>query len=118
MVKAKRVYHEVVPVRREDAINALTSGDPSQVCEALVQLAFHEPDRAFVESVLATQLESGHVTVRMVAATCVGHLARIHRALDVPLLLPLLRRLGDDPRTVGSMEDALSDVRRYVGLRT
>lgn len=113
----KRVYEEIRPIAREDAMRELASGDAARVCATLVQLAFHEPDRAFVEDVLAQQLESSDASIRSIAALCVGHVARIHRALDVPRFRPLLDRLALDPATVGNVENALGDIGVFVERR-
>ena len=110
-------YTPIDRLAREDAQRALASGDPEVISKALVQLAFHDPDRGFVESVLASQLQSPDPWIRGIAATCVGHVARIHRALDTERLLPLLLNLRSDARTVGNMQDALDDIRIFTAAK-
>lgn len=102
------------PIDPQEARLELESGDALRVSRALVRLALHERDCAFVEDVLAIQLQSPDVWVRGVAATCVGHVARIHRVVDTLRLLPLLKSLGSDPRTAGRMEDALEDIKTFA----
>ncbi len=109
------MQHETLsPMDREEARLELESGDAERVSCALVRLALHEPDRAFVEDVLAIHLQAPDAWVRGVAATCVGHVARVHRAVDAPRLVPLLRRLSADARTAGRVEDALSDIEMFT----
>lgn len=112
---SEHVQHETLsPMDREEARLELESGDAERVSCALVRLALHEPDRAFVEDVLAIHLQAPDAWVRGVAATCVGHVARVHRAVDAPRLVPLLRRLSADARTAGRVEDALSDIEMFT----
>jgi hypothetical protein len=93
----------------------LSSGETDRVATALVRVTLREPDRAVVESLLATHLCSRDPWVRGVAATCVGHVARIHGALDTARLLPLLRSLAADPQTAGRVSDALGDIEVFIG---
>jgi hypothetical protein len=53
--------------------------------------------------------------VRGIAATCVCHVARLHRDLDTATIVPLLERLKDDPSTSGKAQDALDDIGVYIG---
>lgn len=52
--------------------------------------------------------------VRRIAATCFGHLARIHHQLDLEAVLQRLTELKDDPLVKSSAEDALDDIRFYM----
>ncbi len=56
------------------------------------------------------------VEVRGTAVTCLGHLARLHRDLDLPLVLPTLQALRSDPGMGGRAEDALDDIRTFVKI--
>lgn len=102
------------PITHEDARIELESGVSERVSRTLVRLALHDRDRAFMEDILAIHLQSPDAWVRGVAATCVGHVARIHRALDTGRLIPLINKLGADNRTAGRMVDALDDIEMFV----
>lgn len=107
--------HEcLLPIGREEAQCELDSGDFKRMSAALVRLALHDPDRTYVERVLGLHLQSSDAWVRGVAATCVGHIARIHGAIDAERLMPLLKNLAKDPRTRGRMEDALEDIAMFA----
>jgi len=93
----------------------LASEDPERVSRALVRIALNESERSWVEDVLATHLVSTDPWIRGIAATCAGHVARIHRELDVERVVPLIERLGSESTTVGRMEDALEDIEKFVG---
>lgn len=107
-------YVDMSPIGRKEAQEDLDSGVPERVSEALVRLSLHDPERAYVGEILAAHLKSHDAWVRRVAATCVGHVARIHRSLDSARFVPLLEKLRTDERTVGSMNDALEDIDAYV----
>jgi hypothetical protein len=111
------IYEEMPPIPREEALAELESQDSERVTRALVRLVLNDPDRVWLEGVVATHLESNDPSVRAVAATCAGHIARLHRALDLPRIVPLLEALASDSRTAGYMEDALSDIDIFVKRR-
>lgn len=108
-------YEEKAPIPRDRAIVELESEDAERVARALVRVAFHERDRAWVEDLLATHLQSDDPWVRGVAATCAGHVARVHRMLNTTRLVPLIEALASDQSTIGRMEDALEDIEMFVG---
>ena len=86
-----------------------------RISRALVAVALHELDRRWGDDRIAEHLVSPDSWVRGVAATCAGHVARIHGALDTARLLPLIERLMDDAETQGRAEDALDDIQMFVG---
>ncbi len=53
-----------------------------------------------------------------VAATSIGHLARLHGLLDLDVIVPLLQELLHDPEIGGLAEDALADIRMFVRTST
>jgi hypothetical protein len=67
---------------------------------------------------VAAHLQSSDPWVRGVAATCAGHIARLHGALDTNRIVPLIERLASDPRTIGRVEDALEDIEMFAGPRS
>lgn len=111
-------YEVIAKLRRSEALAELGSGEQDRVSTALVAIALHEPDRGWVEDRIAEHLLSPDPWVRGLAAVCAGHVARIHRALDTARLVPLIERLTDDPQTEGRAQDALSDIRMFIGGRS
>lgn len=109
------IYREPQPITRRDAQAALSSRDPSQVCEALLGLAFHDPDWEWVESTCLDFSHHSDPAVRGVSATCLGHLARIHRRIHLLLVVPRLRAMLEDPAIRGTAQDALDDIAQFVG---
>lgn len=81
---------------------------------ALLSLAFHDPDWRWVQEQCLHYAKHRSVAVRGQAALCLGHLARIHRALDLKVAMPVLRELASKPETRGQAADALSDIEIFI----
>jgi len=107
-------YEEPQPISKPDAMAEFESGDAPRIREALVRAVFHVLDREWLEGVCVTFARNEDWTIRAVAATCLGHLARIHGRCTSGRVLPVLERLKRDHRTAGQAEDALSDIRTFV----
>jgi hypothetical protein len=109
-------YSEPLPLTRADAERIFASSDRDAVCEALVAVAFHDPDWRWVQDKCLGFTHHSEWALRAIAATCLGHLARIHGTLDFERVKPRLIELMKDPRTRGYAEDAASDIRMFMGL--
>jgi hypothetical protein len=109
-------YEELQPINRDDAETELASSDWQRISVALTRLALHDSDAQWLQHVLLRHLRHEHSWVRGVAAMGLGHVARLHRQLDLDKCLPALKILLVDPdKTVrGKAEDALDDIRMYV----
>jgi HEAT repeat len=108
-------YQEPQPVERADAIRIFSSGTSDEICDALIGVTFHDPDWRWVQDRCLTFLGDENSDVRAIAATCLGHIARIHRQLDRDVVVPALERLTADPKIGGTAEDALEDIRIFLG---
>jgi hypothetical protein len=84
---------EVLPISREEAEAAFLSGEPESICQALVRVAFHDTHWRWVQAWCMEFARHSDCEVRGLAATCLGHLARIHRRLDLEAELPVLHEL-------------------------
>lgn len=107
-------YQEPTPLSRDKAEALLGSGDPATICETLVSIAFFDPDLDWAQKKCLDFTWHSDTSVRCVAATCIGHLARIHGDVDLDLVLPRLKAMHSDPETAGYAETALSDIRMFV----
>jgi hypothetical protein len=103
-------YERPEPIGRREALDAIASGDSVRSCEAIIRLALNDPDGPWVEGVALGLIENDDSNVRAVAATALGHVARIHGQISSDRVIPALRRLMDNPQTLGRAEDALSDI--------
>jgi len=108
-------YEDLNSISRTDALRELDSGDPERSCRALVRIALHEPESAWVEPLILRFMNDNDPFVRGLAATCAGHLARIHRKIDDHNIVETLRQMLTEPATSGRANDALEDIEIYVG---
>ncbi|HEY7183141.1 MAG TPA: hypothetical protein VIC84_17045 [Blastocatellia bacterium] len=110
-------YDEIDSISRSEAMVALGSGNPRDICKALVRLAFHDPDWEWVQSLCIELAEHSTVEVQLTAILCLGHLARIHRALDLEKVAPLLIALRKNPLLSGRVDDAMNDIEIFLGVK-
>jgi hypothetical protein len=85
------------------------------MCRALIRLALFDEDWRRVEALCVRMARDPRSEVRGCAVTGLGHLARIHGVLDLDEVIPLLTELAADPAMGGRAEDALDDIRMFVG---
>jgi hypothetical protein len=102
---------------REAALSAIGSTDVDARARALVAVSLHDPDGEWVANLCAELLDDNDSNMRAVAATCLGHVARIHPQIDLKRVVPVLRRLASDPVVGGRASDALDDIALYRGRR-
>jgi hypothetical protein len=101
-------------VTRAAAEAAFGNKNTSIVCDALIGVAYHDPDWEWVQGKCLEFLRHENPDVRGLAATCLGHVARIHRRLDVATVKRALAKLLKDPLVSGRAQDALDDVAAYI----
>lgn len=113
-------YEELSPISREEAQRELHAGDWERISKALFRLALHDSDGAWLESLLVKYLSHENGWVRGSAATCLGHVARLHGTLDVARVVPAIQALlkDDNLQVRGRAEDALDDIETYAESRS
>ena len=105
---------QVASVSKEAAELLLSTGGSDKICETLVSLAFHEPDWRWVQTKCLHFLNSEDASIAAVSATCLGHLARIHRKLDRAEVLSALTAKLDTEEVSGPAADAIDDISRFM----
>lgn len=100
----------------EEIARIFQSNNVPEICETLVMLALYDADWKKVEGFCLEFLEHPDAGIRMVTATCIGHLARIHRQLDLDIVLPALYRHQSDQGqwVAGNVDNALSSIERFM----
>jgi len=106
-------YEEIPPISREAAEAVFARDDPHEVVKALLGLALSDPDWRWVQQQCMRFIEHPNPDVRGVVPLCFMHLARLHGALDVDIVFPVLEALQNDtsPWVVGRANECLADVK-------
>ncbi len=110
-------YQEPAPLTRAEAERVFESHEVDAICNALIASALNENDWRWVQAQALRFADHSNPQVRAVAATSLGHLARIHRTLDANIVIPKLREMLRDPAIVGRVEDAVDDIETYLGWK-
>jgi hypothetical protein len=117
MLQIKQMrYKEIYPMDRRQLETLFESGNNDAMIDALLSAAYYDPDWRWVQGISLRFLDHADVGVRSNAATCLGHIARIHRKMDLELVLPKLIEMQSDPAIRAWVEDALADIRFFLGV--
>lgn len=109
-----RKYEKPVWASRKELEAALAAGDDASSAQALVGLVFHDDDWRWCQNKCLELLGHHSPSLRRIAITCLGHVARIHGQMDVALVRSELQRMRDDPGVRGAIEDAESDISIFI----
>lgn len=97
---------------------ALDRGDLSAALDAMVGTALYgDGDFKELQELHLRLLEHEDHQVSALAATCLGHLARVYRRLDERRVVAALRRARALPHTSGTADDALEDIQIFLHPR-
>ncbi|MDA8521011.1 hypothetical protein [Acidovorax sp. NCPPB 4044] len=107
-------FINAIAISRAEALKAISSGIPTEICKALVSIAFHEKDWVWAQNQFIPLLRSDDYEIAGLAATCLGHIARIHGKIDKEKVLPALQSLRDNPNISGQAEDAIDDILMFT----
>jgi len=107
-------YEEVPPSSRAALATALLEGDFESAAERLLGVVLHDGDWRWCQDRCLALVDHESEAVRRIAVLGLGHLARLHRQLDVPHVVPRLRELLNDPVLGGAAEDALDDIAVFL----
>jgi len=102
---------------RRELETLFETGNTSAICDALLSAAYYDPDWRWVQGVCLRFLDHADLGVRSNAAICLGHIARIHRNLDLDVVLPKLLALKADVELAHWVDDALEDIRFFLPVQ-
>jgi hypothetical protein len=85
-------YEEIDSISRSDAMVALGSADPRDICKALVRLAFHDPDLRWVQSLCIELTGHSIVEVQSTAILCLERVIKFKPVLQQRSLTSEWRR--------------------------
>jgi hypothetical protein len=110
-------YHEIFPLSRPELERLIESGNETAITDALLSAAYYDSDWHWVQDLCLRFMDHADRGIRSNAVICLGHLARIHRALDVEVVLPELAALKtEDPSLVPWIEEAIEDIHFFIGV--
>lgn len=112
------IYEEPQPITRKEAHSAFATNEPKLICATLVAIALHDSDWKWAQDRCLEFAQHPEATVRQIAATCIGHVARIHQRLDLEAVTPVLHQLLCDTElyVMGCTEDAIDDIKTFMGV--
>ena len=94
----------------------IDSGNETAISDALLSAAYYDPDWRWVQGICLRFLGHTDLGVRSNAVICLGHIARIHKALDLEVVLPELLALKQDAAISPWVEEALEDIHFFLGV--
>jgi len=105
-------YQNPVPTTKSEIGRVVSSGDESAIAEICVNIAYFEDDWEWALGWLRDMAidHNRSVSLRCVAATCIGHLARINKATDAEMAKNILLVLSADNSIKAAVSDALDDL--------
>ncbi len=105
-------YERTSIISQTEAEDIFKHGSAEEIVNALLGVTYHDEDWQWVEAHCLTFLNDPREEIRAMAATCLGHLARIHGILHFERIVPALQaHLAD---TAGHAQDALDDIEMFV----
>lgn len=107
---------EVEPITRHEAEVAFASGTSREICMALLRLVYDDDEWQWIQDKCIELSKSPDIDVAGLAITCLGHLARIHRTIELDKVLPVLNELRANRELAGRVDDALDDVEMYMDV--
>jgi hypothetical protein len=108
------VYEQLGPIEHVEAEHAFENGPPRVIARALLRLALHDADWAYVEAACLRFARHPDEWVRRNACTSLGHIARLHQRLTIDRVIPILLALLDDPDVWEYAEAALEDIELFM----
>jgi len=105
-------YKEPVKIEKSQANLFFFSENPEDVANACLSTVLFEDDWEWgLKRLSGIAFNPREVSsLRLLAVTCMGHLVRENKTVDVDVVENLLRLLSSDPVVAGVTSDALDDL--------
>ncbi len=101
-------------ISRDEAEKIFSTGTNDEICDALLAIAFYDEDWKWAQTQCLLFLNHTSPDISGLAATCLGHIARIHHKLDKELVITALMGRLKDPKISGQVQDALDDIEMFL----
>lgn len=113
-----RTFHNPPSATPADVRRALDRADIPGALDGMVGCALYgDGDCRESQDLFLTLLDHDDRQVQALAATCLGHLARVYRRLDEDRVVAALRRARIRPHVKGTAGDALEDIETFLHPR-
>lgn len=101
--------------KNQEIINLINSDNPDTIVNGLLSLALNADDGEFVQDLMVRYSQHKNENIRGIAFLCFGHMARIHRSVNMELIIPLINdALNDESIFVrGHAHSALDDIKMF-----
>ncbi|PKE27839.1 hypothetical protein CWS43_24495 [Rahnella sp. AA] len=99
---------------RDALISDLASNDVNKICAALVSISFYESDWKWAQDICLDCLKSDNIEVSKIAATCLGHIVRIHGMLEIDKVLDAFKQQEKNKAISGYISDAIDDINIFL----
>jgi hypothetical protein len=111
-------YHEIFPLSRPELETLIETGNETAITDALLSAAYYNSDWRWVQDLCLRFMHHPNRVVRSAAVICLGHVARIHKTLDLDIVLPKLAELkAEDPSIAPWVDDAIGDIRFFLRVQ-
>jgi hypothetical protein len=107
-------YRAVFERDREELDILLRSGDPQGIQDALLSAAYYDPEWPWVQAQCLAFSHHVDASVRRISVTCLGHVARIHRQLDLEPVLKRLSEMKADAAVSAAVQDSIDDIKLFM----
>lgn len=107
-------YETTKAISKLEVEAIFNKGVNHQIEKTLVSLAYHHKDWRWVQSICLFYAKNGQDSVKQTAILCFGHLARIHKQLDLNIVIPVLEELKSQNTLHGQIENTLDDIAIYI----
>jgi hypothetical protein len=101
-------------ITKEEAEKAFLSKNINVICDALLSAIFYINDWKWCQEHCFEFLENQDPEISGLAATCIGHIARIHKNLAKQKAVEKLKNHLSSQTISGQVQDALDDIEIFL----
>ncbi|MFK0314449.1 hypothetical protein ACIQUF_24870 [Pseudomonas sp. NPDC090233] len=96
----------------------LRSDDKEMIISALLYGCYNVQSPRWIQEQCVALIDNDkNLDIQGLAVTCLGHVARMHKAVDWQLIMLYLQCAFQNPELTGRAQDALGDIETFVGLK-
>ena len=101
-------------ISKEEASKIFSTGTNDEICDALLSVVLYDEDWRWTQTQCLHFLNHKNSDVSGLAASCLGHIARIHHKLDKQIVIKALKSRLSDQSIAGRVQDALDDIEIFL----